>query len=72
MSVKRSLKNIYNIPDYAKDNKYIVFRLLDGDGFFYGAYDNLDRASHIANTIDGYIVETVKYFTAKHKQLNGK
>ena len=60
--------NIYNIPDYAKENKYIVFRLLDGDGFFYGAYDDLDRASHIANTIDGYIVETVEYFNRGDKK----
>jgi hypothetical protein len=65
MSDKTLVDNIYNIPEYAKDHKYIVFRLLDGDDFFWGAYDNLDRAIHIANTIDGYIVKTSEWFKTK-------
>ena len=34
------MTKINNLPTYAKNYKYIVARLIDGDWWFYGAYND--------------------------------
>ena len=39
---------INNMPEYAKDYKYIVVTNLDGDLWFWGAYNDRNKANEIA------------------------
>lgn len=44
---------INNMPTYAKDYKYIVARYVDGEYWFYGAYNEKDRAMRVALQVCG-------------------
>lgn len=35
---------INNMDDYAKTKKYIVFRIVDGENWFYDAWDDFEKA----------------------------
>lgn len=48
---------VKNTPAYAKDYKYIVARLVGGELWFYGAWDNEAKAQEIANQVDGLVVQ---------------
>jgi len=39
---------IKNYSDYADNYQYIVVRLVDGEFWFYGAFDKLDFAKKVA------------------------
>lgn len=49
------MPNVKNMPEYAKNHKYIVVREVEREFWFYGAYDAIDKAERIAEAIDGYI-----------------
>ena len=51
------MDEIKNIPSYAHEYRYIVYRVVDGIGWFYGAYNELDRALMTAGGINGKIKE---------------
>lgn len=51
------IMEIQNLPEYAKNHKYIVARMLDNDYWFYGAYDDIEQAQRIAQEIGGIIKE---------------
>lgn len=48
---------IQNVPEYAKNHKYIIVRQLDNDYWFYGAYDEVEQAQKIAQEINGLVKE---------------
>lgn len=47
---------INNLPEYAKDCKYIVVRLVDDEVWFWGAYEDLAKAYQSASEINGIVV----------------
>ena len=49
---------INNLPNYAEDYKYIVVTLVDGELWFYGAYNDYEKALLVAReTSDRMIVD---------------
>lgn len=46
---------INNVSDYAWDYKYIVARKCDGEYWFWGAYNEFDRALYAAEEEGGQI-----------------
>ncbi len=53
---------INNIPDYAKTMPgYIVARKADhGELWFYGIYENKEKASYVSREIDGICFEVAE------------
>lgn len=47
---------INNLPEYAKEYKYIVARRIDNELWFWGAWDNRNEANNVAIEIDGEVV----------------
>lgn len=51
------LEQIKNLPDYARNYRYIVVRLVDDDFWFYGAYNAEFKAIEVRNGLyDSYII----------------
>lgn len=48
---------ILNVPRYAADYRYIVARRVDGDLWFYGAWNDADKANEVALDIDGETID---------------
>lgn len=48
---------INNIASYAESKKFIVAREVDGDLWFYGAWDDRDQANEAALEVGGIMVE---------------
>ena len=48
---------VNNLPDDSK--KYVVARLIDGEFWFWGSYENEDRAKQAAKDIGGVVLENV-------------
>ena len=46
---------INNLDNYARCKKYIVFRVVDGDNWFYDAWNDFDKALNQAIEIDGQV-----------------
>lgn len=44
---------INNLPEYARTHKYVVYRTVDGENWFWGAFDDVKEAFRIAKEIDG-------------------
>lgn len=53
MSVK-----VNNVAKYAESKRYIVARSLDGELWFWGAWDDEEKAKQAAAEIDGVVVST--------------
>ena len=49
-------EKINNLPKYAEDKKYIVAREIEGELWFWGAYDDLDKAVNAATEIRGQLL----------------
>ena len=50
-----STVTINNVPEYAKEkDKYIVARYVDGEWWFYGAYDE-GTAGNVATNVGGEV-----------------
>ena len=47
---------INNLPDYAINHDYIVVRAVNGELWFYGAYDTEERAYEVAEIEDGAVL----------------
>lgn len=45
-----------NIPEYAKEKKYVVMREVDGEFYFWGAWDENERANQVASEINGVVI----------------
>lgn len=48
---------INRMPSYAVEYKYIVYREVNGQNWFYGAYNDVTKAAGVAAEIRGYVVE---------------
>ena len=48
---------IRNLPDYSKENRFIVYRSVSGEAWFLGAFDDAGKACEAACEIDGYIYD---------------
>lgn len=46
---------IKNLPDYANDYKYVVAREVDGDWWFWGAYNVFEKARSDAWRLGGEV-----------------
>ena len=54
------MKNIKinNLPDYAQDYRYIVITIVDDELWFYGAYNDYEKALLVAReTSDRMVVD---------------
>lgn len=49
------MANIKNLPDYAKSCRFIVCRVVDGEKYFYGAYNDGVCAANAALEICGKV-----------------
>lgn len=47
---------IQNVPEYAKNYKYIVARRVDGELYFWGAWNDRNKSNEVAIEIDGEVV----------------
>lgn len=55
MRVQRVMEvEINNYPEYADNYNYVVAREVDGEYWFYGAYDRL-KADEVARQINGKV-----------------
>ena len=52
------LNQINNLPEYAKDCKFVVVTEWDGSYWFYGGYDpdEESRAYKAAREVDGFVI----------------
>lgn len=48
---------INNVPKYANDYRFFVVREVDDEYWFYGAYDDRNRANNVAMQVDGIVIE---------------
>jgi hypothetical protein len=49
---------VYNVPAYAAEYPYVVVREVEGEYWFYGAYENVFRASKVAYEVHGHVIKT--------------
>lgn len=47
---------IMNIPEYAAEHNWIVARPVDDEVWFYGAYNDENRARSVAEEINGIVI----------------
>ena len=46
---------INNLPTYAVNYRFIVYCVVDGEKWFYGAYNDAQRAREVAAMVEGYV-----------------
>lgn len=46
---------INNLPAYSANYRFIVYSVVDGEKWFYSAYNDAQRAREIAAMVEGYI-----------------
>lgn len=46
---------INNLPAYAANYRFIVYRVVDGEKWFYGAYNDAQWAREVAAMVEGYV-----------------
>ena len=50
------MTNINNLPEYAREYRYIVVQEIDGELWFWGAWNDGRKASMVAMEIGGEVV----------------
>lgn len=53
---------IKNLSDYATNYNYIVASAVDGDLWFYGAWDDESKAYAVARSIGGVVIKNPEKF----------
>lgn len=53
---------INNLPGYAIHHNYIVTSVCDNSLWFYGAWDDEDKAYEVAEMIGGVVIKNPKKF----------
>ena len=48
--------NLNNLPTYAMNYEFIVYREIDGEYWFYGAYSNGTKAQAVTHEIHGLLL----------------
>ena len=54
---KKAVVDVCNVPEYAHKYKYWVVRYSAGYLWYWGAFDDENRALEVANAEDGMVVE---------------
>ena len=49
---------INNVPEYAWKHKFIVYQTVNGEHWFFGAYDEISKSLCAMNECGGSIIET--------------
>jgi len=47
---------IRNLAEYAKDNRFIVFRMVDGEAWYYDSWTNYEKALQQAVLVGGQVI----------------
>lgn len=55
------MQKINNIGEVAA-GEWMVARKVDGEFWFYGSYESYEKASNIAQDIDGILIEVTKEY----------
>ena len=50
------MNTVKNLPEYANEYQYIVASRIDGDLWFWGAWNDMKEAINAAEKIDGEVV----------------
>jgi hypothetical protein len=50
------MDNINNLPANYTDYAFLIVRMVDGEFWYYGADNNFNRATYVANEINGVVV----------------
>ena len=50
------MSTVKNLPEYANEYKYIVASQIDGDLWFWGAWNDMKKAINAAEEIGGEVV----------------
>ena len=50
------MMTIQNVAEYAKNYKYIVARRVDGELWFWGAWNDRDKANDVAEELGNGVV----------------
>lgn len=48
---------INNLPTYAQNFQYVVARIVDNELWFWGAYNNYNKACEVAAEIGGKVIK---------------
>ena len=48
--------NVNNLPEYAKDYSWLVCNVVDDELWFWGAFNDHDKAFKVATDIGGVVV----------------
>lgn len=57
---------INNVPDWARDKKYITARNVEGDWWFYDSWNDFEEALNQAIEIGGQIIPACLVESAEH------
>lgn len=49
---------INNMPEQAKEKKVMVVRIVNGEAWFYGAWDDMAKAAKAAAEVGGMVIQT--------------
>lgn len=49
---------INNVESYALNKKFIVYRMIDGEAWFYDAWNDTRKAEEQSREINGYVTKT--------------
>ena len=52
----KEITNLVNLPDYADKYDYIVAKYVDGNLWFFGAYDTKEWACEVAEIERGIVI----------------
>ena len=50
------MNNINNLPTNYTDYAFLIVRMVDGEFWYYGADNDFDRATRVADEINGVVV----------------
>ena len=54
-------EDIKNLPDYAKQYKYVIVTIVDGELWFYGAYNDFNKATDVIKELSSYDKNNVRF-----------
>ena len=63
---------INNLPEYARDYNWIVARIVDGEAWFYGAYNDEGKAFAVGTEVNGVVVSTTQVMlerSGEHEEI---
>lgn len=54
----QTIHDIHNVPRYALNHRFWVYREVDGKRWFFGAWDEANKAIDVATTERGWVFDT--------------